>query len=306
MIRILQNHVLAPCTSLRIGGPCRGFAEPSNAEELLETRLAAQSREWSAWFLGGGSNVLISDAGYPGLVVRYGDRSIAIEAIGLNDALVRAGARAPLAGIARMTARAGWAGLEWAEGIPGTVAGAAVGNAGAYGGDMASVVESVTVLNWAGDGATSTWPAARLAYTYRGSSFKRGEAAGHVVLTVTMRVRREDPSRLESELRRIGEERRFKTPSGATCGSVFRNPPGDHAGRLIDASGCKGMRFGRAVVSSQHANYIINEGDASAAEMLALIRQVRQRVREMFRVDLAPEIQFVGFREDEIEDLTSA
>jgi UDP-N-acetylmuramate dehydrogenase len=263
--------------------------------ELIEARETAAHRSWPVMFLGGGSNLLVSDEGFPGLVVRYGDRSVRIEPIGVDDALVTAGARSPLAGLARSTARAGWAGLEWSEGIPGTVAGAVVGNAGAYGGEMAGAVASVDVFDWGNDGTLVVWPAERLAYAYRDSVFKRGAAPQTLILSATLRLRRGDPAHLESEIRRIAEERRRKTPAGATCGSVFRNPPGDYAGRLIEAAGCKAMRSGSAVVSEQHANYIINEGGARASDVLDLIARIRSRVLDRFAVSLALEIQLVGF-----------
>jgi UDP-N-acetylmuramate dehydrogenase len=287
-----ENVPLAPLTTWRVGGPARVLAEPRSPEELILARHEAEARGWPVFLLGGGSNILVADEGFPGIVVRYAGRERTLEPTG-DGAVVRAEARAPLAGLARETARAGWAGLEWAEGIPGTVAGAVVGNAGAYGGEIASCLLDVEIVQ--PDGARETWPVSRMAYAYRASTLKGRDPAGPAIVAARFRLERGDPARMEAELVRISAERRAKTPVGASCGSVFRNPPGTSAGRLIEQAGCKGMRRGAAVVSAMHANYIINEGGATAREIRALIDAVRQRVRDHTGVDLNLEIQLVGF-----------
>jgi UDP-N-acetylmuramate dehydrogenase len=152
---------LAPMTSWRIGGPARAFAEPGSAEDLTALRREADRQGWPVFLIGGGSNILVSDEGYPGLVIRYANRTHDIDARG-DEAIVRAGARVSLARLAREVSLAGWRGLEWAEGIPGTIAGAAVGNAGAYGGDIAGVLDSLDVL--LPDGTRESWPSQRLDY----------------------------------------------------------------------------------------------------------------------------------------------
>jgi UDP-N-acetylmuramate dehydrogenase len=315
--------VLAPFTSWRVGGPCRAFAEPKDPTELLAAWQEAERQSWPVFFLGGGSNILVADEGFPGLVVRYAARAWRLEPRG-DTAVVRAEARMPLAGLARDTGRKGWDGLVWAEGIPGTIGGAVVGNAGAYGSDIARVLTAVEVIH--ADGTQETWPTERMAYGYRTSVLKHGAASpppasgheptasprtataarpsahsGHpAVVAAHFVLRRGDPAHLESEIQRIAEERRAKTPVGASCGSVFRNPEGTTAGKIIDSCGCKGMRRGGAVVSAQHANYIVNDAGATAADIRSLIEDVRARVFAETGVRLVLEVQLVGFAPDAI------
>ncbi len=193
-------------------------------------------------------------------------------------------------------ARQGWDGLVWAEGIPGTLAGAAVGNAGAYGGDIAGTIERIEIVQ--PEGTLEAWTPEQMAYGYRDSILKGNDPTGAAILAVEFRLRRADPIRLRTELARIAAERKAKTPPGATCGSVFRNPAGESAGQLIDAAGCKGMRVGGAVVSEKHANYFLNEGGATATDLRRLIEAVRRRVRDQSGISLELEIQLVGFRSD--------
>lgn len=285
---------LGPLTSWRIGGPCRAYAKPKTPEELTAIRREATRVGWPVFLLGGGTNLLISDDGYPGVVIRYSGRGWQIDKRG-DEAIVRAGAGASLSQLARQTATNGWSGLAWAEGIPGTVAGAAVGNAGAYGGDIASSIESLQIVH--PDGLAEDWAPERMIYTYRSSTLKGRDPAGPAVVGVSFRLRRDDPKRLTAEVERIAAERQAKNPPGATAGSVFRNPTGSAAGRLIDEAGCKGLRVGGAVVSEQHANYIINEGNATARDVVDLIEQVRSRVREASGVSLELEVLPIGFDE---------
>lgn len=288
-----EGVILAPMTSWRIGGACRAFAEPDSPDALRAVRAEAIRYGWPVFLLGGGSNLLFADSGYPGLVIRYRARSWKIEESDDGSAVLLVEPRTPLAGAARETARRGFAGLEWAEGIPGTVAGAIVGNAGAYGGEVSAVLLWIDLQH--PDGTNERWPVARMGYAYRESSLKGLDPSGPAIVRAAFRLRRDDPARLEAELRRIAEERRNKTPTGASCGSVFRNPPERSAGRLIDEAGCKGLRRGAAVVSAAHANYIVNEGGASASDVLALIEEVRRRVRASSGISLELEIQLVGF-----------
>jgi len=283
---------LASLTSWRIGGPCRALAKPATPEQLTAARHEAERRGWPVFLLGGGTNILVADDGYPGLVIRYAGSGQTLEQRG-DEAILRAEARAGFSMLARKTARSGWAGLEWAEGIPGSVAGAAVGNAGAYGGELARVAEAIEVV--LADGSCETWPVDRMEYAYRSSILKGKDPAGPAVVAVRFRLRRDDPGRLEAQLRRIAGERKSRTPPGASCGSVFRNPSGEAAGRLIEMAGCKGMRRGAAVVSDAHANFIINEGGASARQVFDLIDAVRERVRAASGHSLELEVQLVGF-----------
>lgn len=298
-----EGAILAPLTSWRVGGPCRAIAEPKTPSELLEAWQEAERLGWPVFFLGGGSNILVADQGFPGLVIRYAARAWTLTSHG-DTASLRAEARMPLAGLARETGRRGWDGLIWAEGIPGTIAGAVVGNAGAYGGEIARALTAVEVVH--AEGTSEVWPVERMAYGYRTSILKHGAGSergspgraqsGHpAIVAAHFLLQRDDPARLESEIHRIAEERRSKTPVGASCGSVFRNPAGTTAGKVIDACGCKGMRRGGAVVSAQHANYIVNEGGARASDIRSLIEEVRERVFSETGVRLILEVQLVGF-----------
>jgi UDP-N-acetylmuramate dehydrogenase len=268
--------------------------EPKTPEQLTAARREAERRRWPIFLLGGGTNLLIADEGFPGLVIRFTGRARRLEASG-STATIRAGAGMALTQLARQTARAGWAGLSWAEGIPGTVGGAVVGNAGAYGGEIAKSLESIELVQ--PDGSREEWSVERMGYAYRSSVLKGSGPGGPAIVAAHFRLERVDPAQLAAEVERIAAERRSKTPAGPSAGSVFRNPPDRSAGRLIDEAGCKGMRCGRASVSRLHANYIINEGGASAREVLDLITTVRSRVRDAFGVSLELEIQLVGFGE---------
>jgi len=287
-----EGASLAPLTSWRIGGPCRAFAEPRSPEQVTAARREAERRGWPVILIGGGTNLLVADEGYPGLVIRYAGREHRLEVSG-STATVRVGAGAALTQIARTTARVGWAGLAWAEGIPGTVGGAVVGNAGAYGGEIAGSLESLEIVQ--PDGTREEWFAERMDYSYRSSILKGRDPAGPAVVAAHFRLQRDDPAQLAAELDRIAAARRSTTPGGPSAGSVFRNPPGQPAGKLIDDAGCKGMRYGRAAVSMVHANHIINEGGALARDVLTLIEAVRARVRDAFGIVLELEVELVGF-----------
>ena len=291
-VRLSALHPLGSLTAWQIGGPAAQFAEPSTPTELRWCLQWAESNRLPVLALGGGSNLLIADAGYPGLVLRYVSRAYGISASG-PAAQVEVGAFAPLAGTARRLARQGWAGLEWAEGIPGTVGGAVVGNAGAYGGEIATALAEVETLSLAHGGRTI--PGSDCAFGYRGSRFHGQDPTREFILSARFRLRKADPEELEERLDQIGRERRARTPVGRSCGSVFKNPPGDAAGRLIEAAGFKGIRQGAAQVSPKHANYILNLGGATARDVLSLIESIREKVRREFGVDLELEVQLIGF-----------
>ncbi len=286
---LVEHAPLAPFTSSRIGGPARALVRVRREEDWLWLLPRLWEAEAPFWVLGGGSNVLVADEGVPGLVLhnrfqgwrwlRRGDEALLWVASGTG-----------LTPLARYTVEQGYAGLEWAVGIPGTVGGAVVGNAGAFGGDMARVL--VEVVLWHRDRGRETWPAARLGLAYRTSRLKAGEPA--VVLAAVLRLHRDDPQRLRRVVARNQEHRRRTQPPGASMGSMFKNPPGDYAGRLIEAVGLKGMRIGDVEISPLHANFFINHGRGTARQVWRLMRLAQQRVAERFGVWLEPEIQLVG------------
>ena len=294
-ITVQRDVPLAPFTTLKMGGPADFFTRPRSARELARCLAAAHERGLPWLLLGGGSNMLIADRGVRGLVIKveaepaYRNRGEVLEErAGFVRARLDAGALS--AAVARWTASLGWRGLEWACGVPGTIGGAAIGNAGAYDGDMAHVVERAHV--WLPEGER-TLELAELEYGYRTSRFKRDAAAG-AILSVDVRLTRGDKDEALATIERNEEHRRAKQPSQRSCGSVFKNPPGDFSGRLIDLAGLKGKAVGDAQISEKHGNFFVNRGSARASDVVALIRLAQQRVLEVHGVRLEPEILLVG------------
>ncbi|MGD8623851.1 MAG: UDP-N-acetylmuramate dehydrogenase [Anaerolineae bacterium] len=278
---------LAPYTALRVGGPAELLVKVTTARALRQAVILARARDLPCRVLGGGSNVLVSDAGLRGLVLlnRAG-------AITFGPDRVRAESGAALSRLARRCVSRGLAGLEWAVGLPGTVGGAVVGNAGAWGGDVASVLARARVLE--ANGQVSDWPARRFHFRYRGSALKAPAGPQIVVLDAEFDLAPADRQALEARLAEITARRKASQPSGATCGSVFKNPPGDYAGRLVEAAGLKGTRRGGAMISDVHANFVVNEGSATAADVKALIDLAQRAVQEKFGIALELEIELLG------------
>jgi UDP-N-acetylmuramate dehydrogenase len=247
--------------------------------------------------LGGGSNLLVSDAGVRGVVLLNRARQVEFQE-GSEPPLVWAESGANFGLIARQAASRGLAGLEWAAGIPGTLGGAVVGNAGAHGGDIAGnlVVANILQRNSnAQDGMPirQDWPGDRLELAYRTSLLKRRSAQA-VILSATMRLERSTPEIVQARIEEFVSYRRQTQPPGASMGSMFKNPPGDYAGRLIEAAGLKGVRVGDAQISTLHANFFINQGQATAADIRTLIEMARQSVNKRFGVNMELEIELVG------------
>jgi UDP-N-acetylmuramate dehydrogenase len=274
---------------MRVGGPADLLIICSTAEQVRDAVQLARAHEVPWRILGGGCNVLISDAGVRGLVILNRAERTRID----EDGTVWAETGAPLAILARETVFAGLAGLTWATGLPGTVGGAVVGNAGAFGGDIASVLYSARVL--APDGTVADRPAEWFDFVYRGSrvKFTPPEERG-VVLSATFHLRPGDRATLAERSDEIMEWRRTRHPSGATMGSTFKNAPDAHAGRMIEGVGLKGYRIGGVEVSEQHANFLINTGQATATQVLELIRHIQAEVEQKLGVELEPEIELVG------------
>ena len=294
------DYPLARLSTWRIGGPARYYAAPASEAQLrADLRLAAEE-QLPVLAVGGGSNLLFSDRGYDGLILQLpGYRPSDLDPTGgrmpcRGAGIVQLAAADSLATTVRRLAERGWAGLHWAESIPGTVGGAIINNAGAYGGQIADRLESVGVMR--PDGTEETWPAERLALTYRSSALKGQEPTQAFLLSGAFRLERESPDVLIKAVEEIRRRRHRKLPSLPSCGCVFRNPEGQVAGRLIEEAGLCGLRAGDAQVSRQHANFIVNRGDARAEDVLQLIREVRERVRQAFGLELALEVQPVGFQ----------
>lgn len=288
-----QAVALRDFTTWKVGGPAAWFAEPGNNEELLELLHWAGGQGLDLHCIGAGSNLLIADSGLDGLTLCL--RRLQGSRIDAVEGWVEAVAGEPIPTLARKAARAGLSGLEWAVGIPGTVGGAAVMNAGAQGSCTAEWLHSVEVVDRARPDEPFHLAASQLAFAYRHS---RLQVEPLIVLSARFRLEpNHDPgvvlARTTANLQSRTSTQPYQQPS---CGSVFRNPEPDKAGRLIEALGLKGLRLGGAEVSAIHANFIVNTGTATATDIDALIKAVQQRVSSSHGIDLHPEVKRLGFR----------
>ena len=307
-LTVERDVPLGPYTSLKIGGPADFFVRSRGARELARCLSAAADRGLPWLLIGHGSNLLVSDRGFRGLAIKveappgYRNRGEVLDEAA-DHVRLRCDAGVLTAGLARWTAALGWTGVEWACGVPGTIGGAAAGNAGAYGGDMASVVERV--LAWFPTGER-VLEARELEYGYRQSVFKRPRHPEQraAVLAVDLRLRRGAAGAALDRIEQNEARRRANQPTERSCGSVFKNPAPDYAGRLIEAAGLKGTAVGAAQISEKHGNFFINRGRARAADVVALIRLARARVQAALGVRLETEILLAGdWPPGEVEDL---
>ena len=289
---VAERESLRRHTSLRVGGPARHFLASTDAQGLARLLRAAAADGLPILVLGGGSNLLISDDGFDGVVVKYTAGEHGVETLSDGSLVVRADAGANFSNLARRLAREGLSGLEWAATVPGTICGAVVNNAGAFGGCVAdNLLDAVLVMP---DGSERTVSHADLAYAYRTSCLKRSEFGPTIVRSARFRVTRDDP---KLALARIHEQQARRTasqPRQLSAGSIFANPPGDYSGRLVEAVGLKGARSGGAEISAQHANFIVNSGAATAQDVMDLMRQAQDAVWEQFGIWLHPEVQLIG------------
>ena len=286
---------LADYTTWKVGGAADYFAEPESTDELLALLRWAAAQGCIQRVIGAGSNLLVSDQGLEGLTLCT--RHLQGADLEASSGLIEAQAGEPIPTLARRAARAGLSGLEWAVGIPGTVGGAAVMNAGAQGGCTADILESVTVVDPEQPSQTHTIPAAALDFDYRHS---RLQAEPLVVLSARFRLSpghdpRSVSQRTSANLHSRTSSQPYQQPS---CGSVFRNPEPQKAGQLIEALGLKGFSLGGAQISPIHANFIVNTGSASAGEIDQLIALVQERVMEQHSIALHTEVKRLGRFED--------
>jgi len=285
--RAEHDVALGPFTTYRVGGPARRFLRVEDDDDLRLVGSAVRASGLAVLVVGKGSNLLVADAGFDGLAVVLGDRFATIDIEGTR---VRAGGAAALPVVARRTAAAGLRGFEWAVGVPGSVGGAVRMNAGGHGSDMAASLLGVRVIDLRG-GEDVEVPATALELGYRRSNLTPDQ----LVVWADLGLHEGDRSEAEATLGDIVRWRREHQPGGANAGSVFTNPPGDSAGRLIDAAGAKGLRVGSAEVSTKHANFIQADDAGSADDIVALMAEVQRRVRDAFGVTLLPETRLVGF-----------
>jgi len=283
---MLENEVLGRYTTYRIGGPARYFLSPGEVDDVAKALQFAQEKGVPWVVLGLGSNVLVKDGGFPGLVIRMGKGLDRFEMKGAT-AIVGAGLPTPL--LARRTADAGFAGVERFIGIPGTVGGGVYMNAGCHGAEFAEVVTEVTVMDPAGKVKQLTRK--QVPFKYRTSGL--GQV---IVLEAKLSLGEESPAKLKELQSRLLRWRKVGTPfDQPCCGSVFKNPSGQRtAGMLIEEAGLKGFRIGGAHVSILHANYIVNTGNATASDVLKVIDHVRKTVSKKLSVDLELEVKVLG------------
>jgi UDP-N-acetylmuramate dehydrogenase len=290
------DEPLARHTTYRIGGPATALVLPRQPDDAVAAvRFATESgTPWLA--LGLGSNMLVSDRGFPGMVLRIGKGLDRLARSGPEGSRWTAGAGLPTPLLARQSAKAGQGGMERLIGVPGTVGGGVFMHAGAHGQDYAAVTRTVSVVD--PGGTVRTIAGGDMAWRYRSSGL-----VNLLVIEATLELEPRDPAATMEELNRYLQKRKEGTPfDQPCCGSVFRNPAGPMvaggprtAGQLIDSAGLKGLQIGGARVSPMHANYIVNLGGATASDVLALVETIRRRVQERFGVELALEVKLVGF-----------
>ncbi len=286
--RLRAGVPLARYTAARLGGPAEWlYSARASRAELVDVFRQAREAELPLRVLGGGANVLIADAGLRGLVLINH-----VQEREFGDAWLRASAGSGLMALARSCQARGLAGLEWAVSVPGTLGGAVINNAGAHGGDMASLLQEALLLD--SDGRLRQLSAVELAYDYRHSSLKVRADRDWLLLEATLALQPDDPARIAARMATFSEARKRSQPLGASLGSIFRNPPGDFAGRLIEASGLKSCRCGAAQVSTLHANFFINPGNATTDDYRRLVVHVQEVVLREQNVRLEPEIELLG------------
>ena len=286
-IAVTRDESLSAHTYFRIGGPAQFFATPDSIEELQRLAAWAAEEALPLRVLGGGSNVLVADAGVSGLVVSLREACSDVE---IQGAALSVGAAVMLPSLARTAAERGLGGLEFAIGIPGSIGGALKSNAGIGDGrEIGALVRTVDVL---ADAEVRTLNARELSFGYRQSSLRE---SGAVVLGAMLELHERPRDEVEADMRQLLEARAATQPTaGPNAGSMFRNPPGDYAGRVIEAAGCKGLASGAASVSDLHANFIVHDGEATAANVASLMSLVQQRVRDDAGLWLQPEIEWWG------------
>jgi UDP-N-acetylmuramate dehydrogenase len=282
---------LAAYTSLRVGGPADWFVLARSAQELASALRFAREHGLPIRVIGGGSNLLVADEGVDGLVVKAAFARATVQDRGGRPVLV-AEAGANLANQARRLAKQDLGGLEWAANVPGTVGGAAVNNAGAFGGDTATCLEAVTVVD--AEGRHLRFGPGELGYAYRASVLKRRELGDVAVESVELKLTRCDSGTADARVKEFNAQRMRSQPRILSAGSVFANPEGTYSGKLIEEAGMKGTFLGGAQISEQHANFIVNPGDATARDVYALMRRAQDLVFERTRIWLRPEIELVG------------
>lgn len=295
--RLSEAEPMKRHTSFRIGGPAACFAEVQNEDELFSTLQILSQSGADYLLVGNGSNLLVADEGYPGIIVKLGGDFDGISVDDADDTLVRVGAARLMSATSSYLTEHGLSGFEFASGIPGSIGGAVFMNAGAYGGEMRDIVESVRVADVEcmepdEPGRAVSLPAKDMGFGYRTS---RAQAGDMVILSADLRLTKDDPDKIAGRVRELAEKRSSKQPVNyPSAGSTFKRPAEGYAAALIEEAGLKGYRAGGAAVSEKHAGFVINEGGATAEDVLSVMRHVRETVYERSGIILEPEIRLIN------------
>ena len=285
------NEPMMKHTSFRAGGAAEWFAIPENVEELKAVLAACRKADTPWYVIGNGSNLLVSDKGFPGVIISTGK----FDRLEVNGTEITVGAGVMLSRMANTAYKAGLTGLEFAAGIPGTVGGACVMNAGAYGSEMKNVLKTVTVLT--AEGNVETLPAEELELGYRTSVIPK---RGYLVLEAVVSLSEGNMDEIKAVMDDLAFRRKDKQPlEFPSAGSTFKRPEGYFAGKLIEDCGLKGFSVGGAQVSEKHAGFVINKGGATAADIYRLCKEVEQKVRAEFGISLEMEVKLLGNFEEE-------
>jgi UDP-N-acetylmuramate dehydrogenase len=289
---VLLDEPLSRHTTIGIGGPADVYFAARTEEQLRAALRAARQHAVPAFILGAGSNVVVLDGGVRGLIIENATDQVEGPVPNGTGFKVRAASGVSLATLARRLAFAGYAGLEWACGIPGTLGGAAVYNAGAYDRSLVDNLKAVRVVD--PDNSILEMRPEEMALGYRNSAFRHAPLRGHVVLSLDLALKKRDPAALRARVRELDARRVATQPRGRNAGSMFKNPTENPAWWLIDQAGLRGHRVGNAQISEQHTNFFLNLGGAKAVDVIALMDLARSRVRERFAIELENEVALVG------------
>ncbi|MFN8512082.1 MAG: UDP-N-acetylmuramate dehydrogenase [Chloroflexia bacterium] len=296
-LQVLRDELVARYTSFRIGGPADYLARPADVASLRAALIWARDARLPVTIIGGGSNLICADRGIRGLAISYRAEGAPLEVLEEGETIrLRVPAQRMLSSVARYCCDRGWAGLDWAVGLPGTIGGAVANNAGAHGTEMIDNLEALAVVG--PDGVEREHDRSWLGARYRHTILRSGDAAerpdGTLVTAAILRLRRGDREQLLALADEHAAWRKEHQPRRPCAGSIFKNPPGTYAGYLIEQAGLKGYQVGGAQISTLHANFIVNVGGATGADVLAIIRHAQCVVREKFGVELETEVEFIG------------
>ena len=283
----LTDEPMSRHTTFRTGGPADIYIEPSGVEELKQVLDICREENLAYTIIGNGSNLLVGDGGYRGVLISFGKPFAQVT---IEGAQVRTGAGALLSAVAKQVLNASLTGFEFAAGIPGTIGGAVVMNAGAYGGELCQVLREATVLT--PEGEVKTLPAEELELGYRTSCVQKN---GYIVLEAVLQLQPGNADDIRAVMDALASKRREKQPlEYPSAGSTFKRPEGHFAGRLIQDAGLRGFRVGGAQVSEKHCGFVINRDHATSADILSLCRQVQEKVKAQFGVELELEVKLLG------------